>query len=202
MRHATLVRMIDDFAKAYLHEDLRWARRSILTKMEGLSEYDRRRPLTRTGTNLLGLIKHLTLSEARYLGDVVGRPFPEREPRFEGPHFANRDSLWVTERESCADVIDGYERACRHADATIDALPNDAAGHVPWWPQPDVKLFNVMVHVLTETNRHAGHADILREQIDGAVGAGMTSTSALDEADWAAHRSRVEEAARAAGSIN
>ncbi|MFC0645688.1 DinB family protein [Cellulomonas phragmiteti] len=194
--------MIDDFAKAYLHEDLRWARRSILAKVEGLSEYDRRRPLTRTGTNLLGLVKHLTVSEARYLGDVLGRPFPQSVPRFDDPHFANRDSLWVTEQESYAEVIDGYQRACRHADATIDALPIDAACSVPWWPQPDAKLFNVMVHVLTETNRHAGHADILREQIDGAVGAGTPTASALDEAGWAAHRSKVEEAARAAGSLS
>ena len=67
---------------------------------------------------------------------------------------------------------------------------------MPWWPRPDVKLFNVMVHVLTETNRHAGHADILREQLDGHVvdGPGV----AEDDADWAAHRSRIEEAAQGA----
>ncbi|MBO0901761.1 DUF664 domain-containing protein [Cellulomonas sp. zg-ZUI22] len=94
----------------------------------------------------------------------------------------SRDSLWVTEQESYADVVDGYERACRHADATIDALPIDATGYVPWWPQPDVTPPNVMVHVLTETSRHAGHADILREQIDGTDGAG-TTTSVRDEAD-------------------
>src|SRR4029079_3780109 len=41
-----------------------------------------------------------------------------------------------------------------------------APGHVPWWPRPDLKLFNVMVHVLAETNRHLGHADILREKLD------------------------------------
>ncbi len=122
---------------------------------------------------------------------------PSSCPRFNDPGFANRDHLWVTEQESRADIIDGYERACRHADATIDALPIDAPGFVPWWPQPDVKLFNVMVHVLTETNRHAGHADILREQLDGAVGAGPVATSD-DEADWAAHRSRIEKAAREA----
>ncbi len=191
--------MIDDFAKAYLHDDLRWVRRSILSKVEGLTEYDVRRPLTRTGTNLLGLVKHLTLSEARYLGDIFGRPYPEQIPSFDDPGYANRDSLWVTERESRSDILDGYRRACAHADATIEALPIDARGFVPWWPQPDVMLFNVMVHVLTETNRHAGHADILREELDEAVGADPARSS---DADWATHRSRVDAAARAAAHLS
>ncbi|MDX6293837.1 MAG: hypothetical protein QOH50_2912, partial [Kribbellaceae bacterium] len=47
---------MDDFAKEYLHDGLRWVRQSLLFKLEGLSEYDVRRPLTMTGTNLLGLI--------------------------------------------------------------------------------------------------------------------------------------------------
>lgn len=192
--------MIDDVAKAYLLDDLRWMRRALVGKLEGLSEYDARRPLTRTGTNLLGLVRHLTVTEARYLGEVVGRPYPEPLPRWDDPEHANRDDLWVTERESRADVVAAYERAWSHADATIEALPIDAPGHVPWWPQPDVRLFNVMVHVLTETSRHAGHADILREQLDGATGVGPGATSDRDDADWAAHRARVEEAARAAGA--
>lgn len=107
--------------------------------------------------------------------------------------------MWVTADESRGDIIAGYERACHHADATIDALPIDAPGHVPWWPQPDVRLVNVMVHVLTETNRHLGHADILREQLDGALGADPTPSSDQDDADWAAHRATIEKAAEAAG---
>lgn len=195
----TLLLVIDEFAKAYLHDDLRWVRRSLLDKVEGVSEYDARRPLTRTGTNLLGLIKHLTMAEAQYFGDVFGRPFPERLPRFDDPGFVNRDHMWVTEKESHADIINGYGRACQHADATIAALPIDTPGCVPWWPPPDVKLFNVLVHVLMESNRHAGHADILREQLDGAVGTGLATPSRRDDADWATHRSRIEKAARDAG---
>ena len=186
--------MIDDFAKAYLHDDLRWVRRSVLEKLDGLSEYDARRPLTRTGTNLLGLVKHLTVSEACYLGQVFGRPYPERLPQFDDPGFRNRDSLWATAQESRADIVEGYVRACKHADATIEALPIDAPGHVPWWPQPDVKLFNVLVHLLTETNRHAGHADILREQLDDT----NPPSDPEGDADWAAHRARIETAARVA----
>jgi hypothetical protein len=67
-------------------------------------------------------------------------------------------------------IIGFYRRVWEHSDATIDALDIDAPGHVPWWPRPDVKLFNILVHVLTETSRHAGHADILREQLDGKTG--------------------------------
>jgi Protein of unknown function (DUF664) len=89
----------------------------------------------------------------------------------------------VAEEESRADIIRGYERACQHADRTIEALPIDAAGHVPWWPRPDVKLFNVMVPALTETHRHLGHADILREQLDGALGSDPTPASARNAAD-------------------
>jgi hypothetical protein len=190
------VGVIDDFAKQYLHDDLRWVRQSLVSKLDGLSEYDVRRPLTRTGTNLLGLIKHLTLSEARYFGEIFGRPFPSALPQFDDPGYANHDHLWVTERESRADITSGYERACRHADATIDALPIDAPGHVPWWPRPEVKLFNVMVHVLTESNRHAGHADILREQLDGGTDAGPATNHG--DAFWDAHRSKIEQAAREA----
>jgi uncharacterized damage-inducible protein DinB len=186
--------VIDDFAKAYLHEDLRWVRQSVLDKLDGLSEYDVRRPVTATGTNLLGLIKHLTLSEAVYLGDLFERPFPKPHPRFDDPGYRNRDWLWARENESRADIVNGYRRAWQHADATIEALPIDASGHVPWWPQPEVKLFNVMVHVLTETNRHAGHADILREQLSDA--AGLVELHEVD--DRKVHRARIEEAARRA----
>ena len=190
--------MIDDFAKAYLHDDLREVRQSLLGKLDGVSEYDARRPLTRTGTNLLGLVKHLTMSEAWYLGAVFGRPFLDPLPRYDDPGYSNRDSLWVEAHESRADIVDGYLRACRHADATIEAMPIDAPGYVPWWPRPDVKLFNVMVHLLAETNRHAGHADIVREQLDGSVGADVARTVDVDDTGWAAHRARIETAARAA----
>lgn len=174
-------------AKRELHEELQWVRTSLVDSLDGLSEYDVRRPLTRTGTNLLGLVKHLTLSEAVYLGDVFHRPFADPHARFDDPGYRNRDSFWVPETQSRADVVGGYQRACQHADATIDAVDIGALGSVPWWPRPDVTLFNVMAHVLTETNRHAGHADILREQ--------LLVPSSLPDGDWAAHVARIEHAA-------
>ncbi|GAA1611202.1 MULTISPECIES: DinB family protein [Kribbella] len=183
--------MIDDFAKAYLHDALRFVRESLVGKVEGLSEYDVRRPLTHTGTNVLGLIKHLTLTEARYFGSVFDRPYPVALPNFTDAGYANRHHLWVPEHETRAQILTNYARACAHADSTIEALPIDTRATVPWWPRPDVMLFNVLVHVLTETNRHAGHADILREQLDGA-------TAADPSVDWPAHRAQIEAAARAA----
>jgi hypothetical protein len=73
--------VIDDFAKEHLHDHLRWVRKALVWKLGGLSEYDIRRPLTPTGTNLLGLVKHCAVSEPRYFGEVFGRPFPEPVPR-------------------------------------------------------------------------------------------------------------------------
>ena len=185
--------MIDAYAKAYLHDELRWIREAMLSKLDGLSEYDIRRPLTVTGTNLLGLIKHLSFWEARYLGEVFDRPFPEPLPRWDDESARGTD-MWATEHETRAEIIDRYRRVWDHADATINALAIDAPGHVPWWPRPDVKLFNIMVHRLTETSRHAGHADIRREQLDGA----STAHQNKDAAFWENRRATIERAARAA----
>jgi hypothetical protein len=161
--------VIDEFAKEYLHGDLRDIRQVMLWKLEGLDEYDVRRPLTSSGTNLLGLVKHLTLTESRYFGEIFGRPFPEDLPRWDDLEARGSD-MSATEDETRTELIDRYRRVWDHSDATIAALPIDAPGHVPWWPRPNVMLFNVLVHVLSETSRHAGHADILREQLDGSTG--------------------------------
>jgi hypothetical protein len=73
---------------------------------------------------------------------------------------------------------------------------------VPWWPRPNVKLFNILVHVLTETSRHAGHADILREQLDGTTGtaAGNSDPQEHDTAYRDERRAKIERAAQAAAS--
>ncbi|WP_037365592.1 DinB family protein [Amycolatopsis orientalis] len=191
--------MIDDFAKEYLHSDLKEVRQVMLRKLDGLSEYAIRRPLTSTGTNLLGLVKHLAVAEARYFGEVFGRPFPEPVPRWDDLDQRGRD-LWATEHETRAEITSRYERACAHSDVTIAALAIDAPGHVPWWPRPDVLLFNVLVHLLTETSRHAGHADILREQLDGTVevDADAMAKRGQDAAFWQARRAEIERAAGAA----
>ena len=84
------------------------------------------------------------------------------------------------------------------SDATVAELPLDAAGAVPWWSAAhrDVTLHRVLVHVLADLTRHAGHADILRETIDGAVGRRPHDTNIEDGYDWAAHHARVDATAR------
>ncbi len=190
--------MIDDFAKAYLHNDLREIREAMVWKLDGLREYDVRRPLTPTGTNLLGLVKHLSIWESRYFGEVFGRPFPEPLPRRDDAGERDAD-MWATEHETREEILGRYRRVWEHSDATIRALPVDFPGHVPWWPRPDVTLFNVLVHMLTETSRHAGHADILREQLDGSTGtAAGYANRRQDNAFWEDRYARIERAARAA----
>src|ERR1700683_3025438 len=107
----------------------------MLSKLEGLSEYEIRRPLTPTGTNLLGLVKHLSIVEARYFGETFGRPFPEHV-RWWDEDDNDNTGMWATEDESRAEVLGRYRRAWAHADATIDALALDAPGRVPWWTWP------------------------------------------------------------------
>jgi hypothetical protein len=197
-RGERLTDVIDDVAKAHLHDHLRWVREALVWKLQGLSEYDVRRPLTVTGTNLLGLVKHNAIWDSRYFGEVFDRPFPELLPRWDDATAGGTD-LWVTEHESRADVIGLYHRVWRHADATIEELHLDSRGFVPWWNE-DVPLLNVMLHSLSDTTRHAGHADILREGLDGAVGVdpGSSLPPGLDPAFWQVRRETIERAARAA----
>jgi hypothetical protein len=187
-------------AKSSLHSHLRSVREAMLAKLEGLSEYDIRRPLTPTATNLLGLIKHLSIVEARYFGESFGRPFPEHLPWWDEDAEGNAD-MWATEDESRAEIIGWYRRAWAHADATIDVLALDAPGRVSWWTwSPGVVLFNILVHVISDTNRHAGHADILREQLDGAaaIAADNPNLPQHDATWWESYYARVERAARTA----
>lgn len=191
--------MDDSAAKTNLHRYLQHERAAVLAKLDGLGEHDLRRPLTRTGTNLLGLVKHLATWEARYFGEVFARPFPEPLPRWDLEEERLAD-MWVRPEESRADVVDRYRRVWAHSDATIEALDLDATGRVAWWGDAEVPLFNVLVHVLAETSRHAGHADILREEVDGAVGTDAEAMAAEghDAAFWAERRREIEAAARAA----
>ena len=123
--------------KEELHAKLQVARATMLSKLEGLSEYEMRRPMTPTGTNLLGLVKHLAGVEYVYLGDSLGRPAPER-------------------RETTLGVL--------------------------------------LVRMVAETAQHAGHADIVREMIDGQAG---NDANFPDDADWPLYVADVQHAADA-----
>ena len=189
--------------KEILHEYLRRGRAALLWKLEGLSEYDVRRPMTPTATNLLGVVKHVASVEAGYFGATFDRPFPQSFPWWDDDAEVNAD-MWATADESREEIIDLYRRVSAHADETITALPLDAIGHVPWWPEErrEVTLHRILVHMIAETERHAGQLDIVRELIDGETGIrpGASNVPDQDAQTWQAYRDRVEAAAREAGN--
>lgn len=174
----------------------------MLWKLDGLSEYDIRRPLTPTGTNLLGLVKHVAGCEVGYFGHTFGRPFDEPLPWLAQDAEPNAD-MWATAEESREDIVALYHRACAHSDATIEASALTTAGRVPWWPQErsEVTLHQILVHLIAETHRHAGHADIVRELIDGDVGLRKDGDNMPpgDQVWWDNYRSGLEQVARQAG---
>ena len=110
--------------------------------------------------------------------------------------------MWATTDESREQIVGLYHRACAHADTTIDMLELEAIGHVPWWPEDrsEATLHRIMVHMISETNRHAGHADIVRELIDGAAGlrADNDNMASGDSAWWQDYWNRLERVARGA----
>lgn len=188
--------------KEDLHRYLRVAREALLWKLEGTSEYDARRPLTPTGTNLLGLVKHVGTVASEYFGSVFGRPFEEPLPWAEEGAEDNA-AMWATADESRQQIVDLYQRIWEHADGTISSLPLDAPGRVPWWGERgDVTLHLILIHMLAEINRHTGHADIVREMIDGSAGfrKGNDNLPPVDKAWWRDYRVRLEQAAREVGA--
>jgi len=189
--------MTDLDAKANLHLHLREAREALLGKLDELSEYDVRRPLVPTGTNLLGLVKHVTAMAAGYFGETFDSPFPEFVPGLDEDAEPNAD-MWATADESRDDVVGLWHRAWAHADATIDTLAIDAPGSVRWWGHTPVTLHHILVHMLAEVNRHAGHADIVRELVDGQAGWRRPGDNVVegDEAWWTAYREGLESTAR------
>jgi len=177
---------------------LRAQRNAVLWKLEGVAERDQRMPMTPTGTNLLGLVKHLAGLEAEYFGDCLGRPAPGFPAR--PPDDPNAD-MWATETESPAEIVDRYRRAQSHADAVIESLPLDAPARVPWWDPPDTTLQRLLIHMIAETARHAGHMDILRETVDGHRGLlePVPNLPDVDDSYWAAYVARLRDIAERSG---
>lgn len=187
--------------KEVLHRYLRARRADLLFKLDGLDEYDARRPLTPTGTNLLGLVKHVASVELGYFGGVFGRPSPRDLP-WDAEDAEPDADMWATPDETREQVVALHRFSAGHSDATIDALPLDAPGEVPWWPEErrHVTLHQILVHMCVETAQHLGHADILRELIDGSAGQrpGDPNLTTRTPEEWAAHCARIDAAARAA----
>jgi len=185
--------------KSDLHGYLRDARETLVWKLDGLGEYDLRRPMTPTGTNLLGLLKHSASTHVRYFGEVFARAGAPSLPWLSVGSEPNAD-FWATADETRHDIVAICVQAWAFADATISDLALDAVGHVPWWSGTAVTLHHVLVHVTADTQRHAGHADIVRELIDGTAGLleGNDNLPARDPNWWRDYRDRVESAAREA----
>lgn len=180
------------------HDDrgyLQDVRRQVLHCVEGLDEYPLRHPMTSTGTNLLGVVKHLIGIEAGYLGHCLDRPFDLPLPWIDdqsGP--ANRD-MWATQNEPSAYILDLYQRACAHSDAVLDEIGLAAVAHVPWWPEESCVTTSgaLLSRVLKDTAMHAGQLQILRELIDGQAGADRDDAG--DDHWWKAYVNELEAVA-------
>ena len=187
---------METLKEIHLHY-LQAAREAVLWKLEGASDYDVRRPLTPTGTNLLGVVKHLAFVELGYFVSSFGRQLPVATP-FDDPDADPHDDLYATAEESREDIIGLYHLAWAEGDRTFAALDLDDEGVVPWWDptRNRVTLGRLLVHVIAETNRHTGQIDILREGLDGAAGLRAEVSNMPDDYDWEGYRARVEAAAR------
>ena len=173
------------------------ARQAILWKLDGLGERAVRLPRTPTGTSLLGIVLHGANVEIGYFGATFGRSFPEVDHPAVIPEDAydtDPQADWTVPAEiSTAELVAFYERVAAFTDAAFDELRLDAVGRVPWWPEDraEVTLHQVAVHVLADLHRHAGHADILREGIDGAAGLTPAFPNLPDAAGWPSYVARV-----------
>ena len=182
----------------YLNRD----RSAVLWKLDGLNDYDLRRPMTPTGTNLLGVVKHLAMVELGYFGEVFGRT-----PQVSVPWWADDEAamesvpnidMYASADQTRDEVVRLYHEAGRNTEATVAALDLDAVGRVPWWgDRGRVTLHRILVHVIDETARHAGHLDILRELIDGSAGVRPDSSNLPgDDTDfWGEYLTTVQNVA-------
>lgn len=185
--------------KQVLLRYLQRSRSAVLWKLEGLSDHDVRRPLTPTGTNLLGVVKHLAMVELGYFGEVFGRT-PEVSVSWWASDEAAMESvpnidMYAGAEQTRAEVLQLFGEAARNTAATVAALDLDAPGRVPWWGERGhVTLHRILVHMVDEIARHAGQLDILRELLDGAAGVRPDSDNLaeLDAAGWAEYRARLQ----------
>jgi hypothetical protein len=174
---------------------------AVLNNLEGLSEYDLRRPMTTpTATNLLGVAFHLASLHAEYFGETFGRPFPrEGEFYYRADEDADpQDDLWVRPEATSEWVVELYRAAWDHATETFATLDLDAPGQIPTSPYAKVTLGEMLVDMVDETARHAGHMDVVRELIDGAVGRYAGDRNIIEGYNWSAYQARVEAGAREA----
>lgn len=188
---------MDDLAdpKTMLTRYLQQAREGLLLKLDGLSERELRLPRTPTGTSLLGIVKHCANTEWGYLLATFGRPFADEHLLVPNDAYADdpQADWYATADETAAGLVELYHRVGEAAAETIRALPLETVGRVPWWPEgrDAATLHHLVVRVIDDTSRHAGHADILRELHDGAIGLNPDFPNIPDGVDWPAYVARL-----------
>jgi hypothetical protein len=173
--------------KDVLKDYLQGARDTLIWKLDGLPERDQRLPRTPTGMNLLGIVKHALNTEVLYFGPTFGREWPTPEELVPAGGTDPQADWYATAQESAVGIVDLYRRVQAFADQTIDALPRDAIGHVAHWGGAEVTLHEILVHQIVDLQRHAGHADIVREQIDGSTGLLRQASNLPGDTDWPAY---------------
>jgi uncharacterized damage-inducible protein DinB len=145
---------------------LDFQRATLLWKLEGLDDEQLRRAMVPSGTSLLGLVKHLAYVERSWFqrvwaGQEVSFPWTQEDP----------DADWRIEPDETTEgIVALYHGECdrsRQIVAAASAL-DEAVVH-PRWKEAVSRRW-ILTHMIEETARHVGHADILREQIDGVVG--------------------------------
>jgi uncharacterized damage-inducible protein DinB len=181
--------------KDTLQRYLRKERNALLATLDGLEERQIRWPLTPTGTNLLGIVKHTASVSLGYFGETFGRDHGQALPWFDDDAETN-DDMWATADQTREQIVELYQVSAREADATIAALDLESPGRVPWWSdeRADVSLGQILAHVIAETAHHAGHADIVREML---IGTATTDPNLPDWSSqrWSTYRSTLEEIA-------
>ena len=181
---------LTDDLRTYLQE----GRDSVVRALDGLSEYDARRPLVPSGTNLLGLVKHLSGIELGYLGACVGRPSPVPLPWEDDGSVWESADMWATADQSREYLLDLYRRAWQHSHESLATISLDAPATVAWWPEERRRTTfgHLVVRVVAETTQHAGHCDILRETVDGRGG---RDAADLGEDWWTSYVGKIQAAA-------
>jgi Protein of unknown function (DUF664) len=184
---------LTDDLRGYLQQ----SREAVVRSLDGLSEYDVRRPLVPSGSNLLGLVKHLTGIELGYLGACVGRPSPVSLPWEDDGSVWESADMWATADQSRDYLLGLYHRAWQHSDESLDTIALDAPASVTWWPEERraTTFGHLVARVLAETAQHAGHCDIVRELIDGR--GGRDSSGVGDDEWWDAYVAKIQAAAEA-----
>jgi uncharacterized damage-inducible protein DinB len=150
--------------KQSMHVSLDRHRDVVVWKLRGLDDEQLRRPMTPSGTNLLGLVKHLASVEYGWFCETFGR---ETEPLPFNEDDEDAD-MRVLPHETTEQILAFYARARAAADKVIEEVEIDGFGTA--WHGATVSMRWVLIHMIEETARHAGHMDILRELIDGTTG--------------------------------